>query len=78
MATEIKILGTGCRKCEKLYNQADQAASELGIEYKIEKGSEIDKIMDYGVMITPALVINEDIKAVGKVPKVEEIKKLLI
>ena len=74
----IKILGTGCKKCEKLYNQADQAARELELEYTIEKITEIDKIMDYGIMITPALVVNEEVKIAGKVPVIDELKKFLI
>ncbi len=75
---EIRILGTGCKKCVKLFNQAELAAKELALEYTIEKITEIDKIMDYGVMMTPALVVDGEIKVVGTVPKLEDLKKLLV
>ncbi len=73
----IKILGTGCPKCNKLEELAVKAAGELGIEYTVEKVKELKKIMDYGVMITPALVVDEEVKVAGKVPSVEELKKLI-
>ncbi len=75
---DIKILGTGCKKCVKLFNQAELAAKELALEYTIEKITELDKIMDYGVMMTPALVVDGEIKVVGTVPKLEDLKKLLV
>lgn len=75
---DIKILGTGCKKCVKLFNQAELAAKELALEYTIEKITEIDKIMDFGVMITPALVVDGNIKILGSVPKLEDLKKLLV
>ncbi len=74
---EIKVLGPGCMKCVQLYNNTKTAADELNIECEIEKVSDIQKIMDYGVMMTPALVVDGDVKIVGKVPSVEEIKKIL-
>lgn len=74
---EIKVLGPGCMKCVQLYNNAKTAADELNIECEIEKISDIQKIMDYGVMMTPALVVDGEVKTVGKVPSVEEIKKIL-
>jgi small redox-active disulfide protein 2 len=74
----IKILGTGCPKCTKLAEAAEQAAKELGITYQLEKVKDINAIMAYGVMITPALVIDEEVKIAGKVPKVEEIKQMLL
>jgi len=73
----IQILGMGCPKCNKLYEQAETAAKELGIEYKIEKVADINKITDMGVMITPALVIDGTVKAAGRVPTVEALKELL-
>ena len=72
---KIQILGTGCSKCTQLGENAEIAAKDLGIEYEIEKVSEINKIMEFGVMITPALVVDGEVKVVGKVPNPEEIKK---
>lgn len=73
----IQILGMGCPKCNKLYEQADAAAKELGIEYKIEKVADINKITDMGVMMTPALAVDGVVKIAGRVPTVEAIKELL-
>ncbi len=75
---KMKILGTGCKKCVKLYEQAKTAAEEMNIKYSIEKVTDINKIIDYGIITTPALVVNEDVKFAGKVPKIEEIKKVLV
>ncbi|MCX7965318.1 MAG: thioredoxin family protein [Syntrophorhabdaceae bacterium] len=74
---KIQILGTGCAKCIKLAENAEQAAKELGIEFEIEKITDINKIMDFGVMFTPGLAIDGEVKSVGKVLSVEDIKKLL-
>jgi small redox-active disulfide protein 2 len=74
---KLQILGTGCPKCQKLGELAETAAQELGIEYEIEKVREIDKIMEFGVMMTPALAVDGEVKAAGKVPSVEEIKEML-
>ena len=74
---EIKILGTGCDKCKKLEANAKEAIRELGIEASIEKIEDLVQIMKYGVMSTPGLVINDKVKSVGKVLKVDEIKKLI-
>ncbi|SHK00868.1 small redox-active disulfide protein 2 [Anaerobranca californiensis DSM 14826] len=73
----IKVLGSGCLKCNKLEEAARKAVEELGIDAKIEKVQDFKDIMAYGVMQTPALVVNEQVKVMGKVPSVEEIKKLL-
>jgi len=73
----IKILGSGCRNCKKLEEQTKKAVEELGIEAVIEKVEDFKKIMEYGVMQTPALVVDEDVKVSGKIPKVEEIKEYL-
>jgi small redox-active disulfide protein 2 len=73
----IKILGTGCMKCEKLEQSARQAAEEMGIEFTIEKVKDLNKIMDYGVMMTPALVVDDEVKSVGKILDPDEIKKFL-
>lgn len=75
--TELKILGTGCPKCQKLLESAESAATELGIAYELEKVTELDKIMAFGVMMTPALVVNGEVKIAGKLPSIEEIKGML-
>ena len=74
---KIQILGTGCPKCKKLTENTETAAKELGIKYKIEKVTDISEIMKFGVMMTPALVVDGDVKLVGKVPEPEVIKDLL-
>jgi len=71
---KIEILGVGCPKCKALTANVEKAVKELGIEAEIVKVTEISKITDYGVMITPALVINGEVKSAGKVLNVEEIK----
>ena len=73
----IKILGTGCSKCKKLYANVETALRESQIEATLEKVEEINKIIDYGVMMTPALVIDEDVKSVGKVLSPKDIIKLI-
>ena len=74
---KLQILGTGCPKCNKLVETAEAAAQELGIEYEIEKVKEIDKIIDFGVMITPALVVDGQVKVAGKVPSLQEAKQMI-
>ncbi len=74
---KIEILGTGCAKCNKLEELSKQAAEEMGISYEINKVNDINRIMEYGVMITPALVVNGVVKSSGKLPSLEEIKKLI-
>ena len=74
---KIQILGTGCPKCKKLTENAEAAAKELGIEYEIVKVTDINDIMNFGVMMTPALAVDGEVKVVGKVASVEEIKELL-
>ncbi|MFH1732998.1 MAG: thioredoxin family protein [Planctomycetota bacterium] len=73
----IQILGTGCPKCKQLAEAAERAANELGVEYELEKVTDLDDIMAFGVMMTPALVVDGEVKAVGKVPGAAEIKKAL-
>ena len=74
---KIQILGTGCPKCKKLAESAEAAARALGIEYTIEKVTDINEIMEFGVMMTPALVIDGEVKVAGKVPDPEAIKAML-
>mgnify|MGYP001379601679 CR=1 FL=1 len=70
----IKILGTGCPKCKKLEENARLAVNELGIEAAIEKVTDLNDIMDYGVMMTPALVIDNKVVSSGKLLAVADIK----
>ena len=74
---KIQILGSGCAKCKKLAENAEAAAKELGIEYELEKVTDINEIMKFGVMLTPALVVDDQVKAVGKALSAEEIKRML-
>lgn len=74
---KIQILGPGCPKCIKLAETTKQAVKDLGIDATVEKVADIREIMSYGVMITPALVVDGVVKVAGKVPSVEEIKKML-
>jgi len=73
----IKILGSGCANCKKLQATAEEAVKELGVVATVEKVQEIQKIMAYGVMRTPALVINEKVKSSGRIPGKDEIKKFI-
>jgi small redox-active disulfide protein 2 len=75
--TRLQILGTGCPKCRKLAENVESAARDLGIEYEIEKLTEINEIMEFGVMVTPALVVDGQVKVAGKVPGVEQIREIL-
>ena len=70
----IKILGTGCAKCDKLEALAKNAVAELNVKVEVIKVKELNKIMDYGVMMTPGFVINEQVKSTGKLPSLEQIK----
>ena len=74
---EIKILGSGCSNCKKLQAVAEEAVKEMGIQAKVEKVEDIKKIMAYGVMRTPAIVINEQVKAFGRIPGKDEIKQYI-
>lgn len=74
----IKILGSGCPNCRKLHENTEAALKELMIEATIEEVKDINTIIDYGVMKTPALVVNEKVKSAGRVLSTEEIKKILV
>jgi small redox-active disulfide protein 2 len=74
---KLQILGTGCPKCKKLTENAEAAAQALGADCQIEKVTDVNEIMKYGVMLTPALAVDGQVKVAGKVSSVEEIKKLL-
>ena len=70
---KIEILGTGCPKCKKLNELVEEAINELVVSAEIIKVTDINKIIDYGVMVTPALVIDGDVKVAGKMPSKQEI-----
>lgn len=74
---KIQILGTGCPKCQKLATDTEQAAKELGLSYELVKITDINEIMGFGVMMTPAMAVDGNVKFAGKIPGVEEIKKYL-
>ncbi len=74
---KIQILGTGCPKCKKLAESAEQAAKDLGIAYELSKVTDINAIMGFGVMMTPALAVDGVVKVAGRVPNIEEIKKMI-
>jgi len=74
---KLQILGTGCPKCKKLAENTEAAARDLDIEYEIEKVTDINEIMKFGVMMAPALAVDGEVKSVGKVPSVEDIKAML-
>jgi len=72
---KVQILGTGCPKCKKVTELAKKAAKELGVEAEVVKVTDINDIMNFGVMMTPALAIDGDVKVSGKVPSLDEVKK---
>jgi small redox-active disulfide protein 2 len=73
----IQILGPGCAKCEKLKHNAEEAVKQSGIEATVEKITDIGTITSFGVMMTPALAVDGEVKLVGKVASVDEIQRLL-
>ena len=75
---KIQILGTGCAKCKKLAENAELAAESAGVDYELEKVTDINEIIALGVMMTPALVIDGEVKTAGKVPDPEAIKAMLV
>jgi small redox-active disulfide protein 2 len=74
---KLQILGTGCPKCKQLAENAEAAAKALNLEYELVKVTEINEIMKFGVMMTPALAVDGEVKSVGKVLPIDEIKKAL-
>jgi small redox-active disulfide protein 2 len=74
---KLQVLGPGCPKCEELAKRTDQAAKALGVEYELEKVKDLNQMMAMGVFMTPALVVNGEVKSVGKVPSDEELKKMI-
>jgi small redox-active disulfide protein 2 len=74
---KLQVLGPGCPKCMELAKRTEEAARAAGGDYEVEKVSDLSKIMAFGVMMTPALVVDGEVKVVGQVPSVDEIKKLI-
>ena len=74
---KIQVLGTGCAKCAKLKESCDQAVADLGLDAEVVKVEDIMEITGFGVMMTPALAVDGEVKVVGKVPSVEEIKTFI-
>ena len=70
---DVKVLGTGCAKCKKLYEEAQKAIAESGAQATLSKVEKLDDIMGYGVMMTPALVVDGEVKSSGRIPKSSEI-----
>jgi len=77
MKTKLQILGTGCPKCKLLTEHAERAAQELGLDYELEKVTDLEKIFEFGVVATPALVVDGEIKVFGHVPTTARLKELL-
>lgn len=77
MLKKLQILGTGCSKCKRLTEQVEQAAKELGIEHQIERVTDIEQIISFGGMTTPALAVEGQIKVAGNIPSVDELKRLI-
>jgi len=74
----IQVLGTGCAKCKKMAEVAEAAVQQMNVEYKLEKVTDITKIIELGVMITPALLIDGKLRCSGRVPSIDEVKNILM
>jgi small redox-active disulfide protein 2 len=74
---KLQVLGPGCPKCEELARRTEDAAKALGVDYELEKVKDLNQMMSLGVFLTPALVVDGEVKVVGKVPSEEELKKMI-
>jgi small redox-active disulfide protein 2 len=74
---KVQVLGPGCEKCRVLYERTTQAAAEMGLACEIEKVSDLDRILGFGILSTPALVVDGTVKVAGRVPTVTQIKEVL-
>ncbi|MEE9443020.1 MAG: thioredoxin family protein [candidate division Zixibacteria bacterium] len=74
---DIKVLGPGCPKCRELYKQTELAIKEIGLDASLVKVTDIQEITGYGVMMTPALVVNGQVKICGKVPSLDQLKEMI-
>ncbi len=72
---KIEILGAGCAKCKKVTDNVKRAVDELGLDIEVEKVEDINRILEYGIMITPGVVIDGEVKVAGKIPDVKKIKQ---
>ncbi|MEZ5332815.1 MAG: thioredoxin family protein [Thermoanaerobaculia bacterium] len=77
MTTKLQILGTGCPKCRLLTEHAERAATELGLDFELEKVTDLDRILEFGVLATPALVVDGEIKVSGHVPTAKRLQQML-
>jgi small redox-active disulfide protein 2 len=75
---KVQVLGTGCPKCKKLFEVTQQAVKDLGIEAEVTKVEDIDEIMKFGIMMTPALAVDGAVKVVGRIPKPDELKTMIL
>ena len=73
----IKVLGAGCKSCHELYENAKEAVKEMGLSVEVEYITDMQKVMEYGVMSMPAVVVNEKVVSTGKVLKAADVEKLL-
>lgn len=74
---KLQVLGPGCPKCEELAKRTEEAAKALGVDYELEKIKDLNQMMAMGVFLTPALVVDGQVKSVGKVPSQEELKQMI-
>jgi small redox-active disulfide protein 2 len=74
---KIQVLGTGCPKCRKTYENAEQAVRDLGVCADLEKVEDLKAIMGFGIMVTPALAVDGEVKVAGKIPSVDDVKKII-
>jgi small redox-active disulfide protein 2 len=70
---QVKVLGPGCARCQKLYHEAERAIAEVGVEAELSKVEDFEAIMAYGVAMTPALVVDEEVVSAGRIPRAEQI-----
>lgn len=75
--TKLQILGTGCPKCRMLTEHTEKAATELGLDFELEKVTDLDRILEFGVVATPALVVDGEIRVSGHVPTAKRLQELL-
>jgi small redox-active disulfide protein 2 len=74
----IQVLGTGCAKCNTLHDTVTKAVREIGVDAQVEKVEDIQRIMAFEILMMPGLVINGEVKTAGRLPNVEEVKKLIL
>jgi small redox-active disulfide protein 2 len=77
MTKKLQILGSGCPNCQKLATHTEAAAQAMGLEYELEKVTDVNEIMKFGVMMTPALAVDGEVKVSGRIPSVDELKGML-